>query len=103
MGSVRGEEIKKIQAYQRLALPTKSMSKMREEKTTNFQSIAIIGMLNTCTVTVPNMVMVYFQMISIIMFDGVTNKMQYKISGSNSSSSSGNGFTIDVSMHYSRS
>lgn len=43
-------------------LASKTMNKMRAEKTTNFRSLAIIGMLNTFTVTVPNMVMGYFSL-----------------------------------------
>jgi len=41
---------------------SKSMAEMRQEKTTNFRSLAIIGMLNTFTVTVPNMLMGWFSL-----------------------------------------
>merc|ERR550534_2868759 len=41
---------------------SKTMNQMRQEKTTNFRSLAIIGMLNTFTVTVPNMVMGWFSL-----------------------------------------
>jgi len=40
----------------------KSMAVMRQEKTTNFRSLAIIGMLNTFTVTMPNMLMGWFSL-----------------------------------------
>lgn len=43
-------------------LSFKTMDDMRQEKTTNFRSLAIIGMLNTFTVTVPNMVMGWFSL-----------------------------------------
>lgn len=41
---------------------SKTMETMRQEKTTNFRSMAIIGMLNTFTVTMPNMLMGYFSL-----------------------------------------